>query len=64
MSAPGPYQCYICGDPSARICVYCTKDACENHICEKCARCSDCCACEVPLDELADGPRDHAVEGG
>ncbi|HUB83112.1 MAG TPA: hypothetical protein VMB03_30135 [Bryobacteraceae bacterium] len=27
----------------------CTKDACDNHLCEKCRRCSDCCECEVAL---------------
>lgn len=32
-----------------RICVRCTKDACNNHLCEKCLRCSDCCECEVVL---------------
>jgi hypothetical protein len=30
-----------------RICARCTKDACNNHLCEKCQRCSDCCECEV-----------------
>ena len=44
------FTCSICGDPSTEICVYCTKDACENHICRKCLRCSDCCECEVPLN--------------
>jgi len=33
-----------------RICVRCTKDACENHLCVKCLKCSDCCECEVALD--------------
>ena len=32
-----------------RICARCTKDACNNHLCEKCQRCSDCCECEVTL---------------
>src|SRR5262249_4362253 len=36
---------------STRICARCTKDACDNHLCEKCLRCSDCCECEVSLDE-------------
>lgn len=45
------YTCSICGEPSADICHYCTKDACANHICKKCLFCSDCCHCEVPLDE-------------
>ena len=34
-----------------RICARCTKDACNNHLCEKCLRCSDCCECEVTLSE-------------
>lgn len=45
-----PFQCSICDEASTRICVRCTKDACDNHICEKCLRCSDCCECEVALD--------------
>ena len=31
----------------------CTKDACSNHLCEKCLRCSDCCECQVALDGAA-----------
>ncbi len=46
-----PFTCSICGEESTRICVRCTKDACNNHICEKCLRCSDCCECEVVLSE-------------
>src|SRR5580765_3592452 len=46
-----PFQCSICGEESTRICVRCTKDACNNHICDKCLRCSDCCECEVALSE-------------
>ncbi|HXS96697.1 MAG TPA: hypothetical protein VN736_18985 [Candidatus Limnocylindrales bacterium] len=46
-----PFQCSICGEESTRICARCTKDACNNHICEKCRRCSDCCECEVTLSE-------------
>jgi hypothetical protein len=45
------FTCSICGEPSREICNYCTKDACSNHICDKCQRCSDCCECEVHLDE-------------
>jgi hypothetical protein len=41
------FECSICEEPSTRICVYCTKDACENHLCPKCDRCSDCCDCEL-----------------
>jgi len=40
------FACNICGEPSTEICVYCTKDTCKNHRCEKCQRCSDCCQCE------------------
>jgi hypothetical protein len=39
-----------------RICARCTKDACNNHICEKCLRCSDCCECEIGLAESAREP--------
>lgn len=46
-----PFTCTICGEESTRICVRCTKDTCANHLCEKCGRCSDCCECEVPLEE-------------
>jgi hypothetical protein len=45
-----PFICSICGEESARICARCTKDACNNHLCEKCFRCSDCCECEVVLN--------------
>ena len=44
------FRCSICAEPSAEICVYCTKDACSNHLCGRCLRCSDCCQCEVPLN--------------
>src|ERR1035438_6811521 len=44
-----PFTCSICGEESTRICARCTKDACDNHLCEKCQRCSDCCECEVKL---------------
>lgn len=50
------FSCNICGDPSTDICVFCTKDACPNHLCRKCQRCSDCCECEVPLDAAGDSP--------
>src|ERR1039458_7152405 len=33
-----PFQCSICGEESTRICARCTKDACDNHLCEKCRR--------------------------
>ncbi len=51
-----PFTCNICEEESTRICVRCTKDACNNHICEKCLRCSDCCECEVALAEPAHEP--------
>ena len=46
-----PFVCSICGEESTRICARCTKDACNNHLCEKCQRCSDCCECELSLDD-------------
>ena len=46
-----PFVCNICGEESTQICARCTKDACDNHLCRKCHRCSDCCECEVTLDE-------------
>ena len=47
--SPMPFTCSICGEESTRICLRCTKDSCDNHLCEKCLRCSDCCECEVRL---------------
>jgi hypothetical protein len=44
------FRCYICGEPSTEICPRCTRDTCDNHICERCVLCSDCCTC-------GDGPR-------
>jgi len=46
-----PFACSICEQESTKICVSCTKDACHNHLCERCGCCSDCCECDVPLDE-------------
>ena len=46
-----PFMCSICGEESTRICAVCTKDACSNHLCEKCACCSDCCDCEIAIAE-------------
>ncbi len=43
------FTCSICGETSRDICIYCTKDACSNHLCDRCHRCSDCCACEMPV---------------
>jgi hypothetical protein len=51
-----PFSCSICGEESTRICARCTKDACNNHLCDKCLRCSDCCECEVVLSETAHEP--------
>jgi hypothetical protein len=45
------FFCSICGEDSARICARCTKDACNIHVCARCGCCSDCCPCEVPLNE-------------
>ena len=45
------FTCSICEEESTRICVNCTKDSCENHLCEKCQMCSDCCSCEVRLTD-------------
>lgn len=47
-------RCYICREPSEEICRRCTRDACANHLCEKCARCSDCCECEALTFGLKD----------
>jgi hypothetical protein len=43
------FTCSICGESSRDICVFCTKDACGNHLCERCHRCSDCCECAMRL---------------
>jgi hypothetical protein len=64
-----PFLCSICGEESTRICARCTKDACNNHLCEKCLRCSDCCECEVALTETVRDPGSaraalRAVAGG
>jgi len=50
------FACSICEQESKRICVCCTKDACDNHICRRCGCCSDCCECDLPLDEAAEEP--------
>ena len=59
-----PFVCSICEEESTRICERCTKDTCSNHLCERCGCCSDCCACEVPLDdhEPLHAPMIHAEE--
>lgn len=52
------FNCSICAEPSHDICVYCTKDVCHSHRCQRCLRCSDCCECESPLclDEVPVAP--------
>lgn len=63
------FTCSICGEGSRDICIACTKDACANHLCERCKRCSDCCVCEVRLINhherngkvLADAPVEQPV---
>src|SRR4051794_25296873 len=42
-----PWNCSICAEPSQSICLFCTKDTCDNHLCLRCGRCSDCCACDL-----------------
>ena len=49
MTAVMAFTCSICGESSEEICVYCTKDTCRNHLCQRCKRCSDCCVCESPI---------------
>ena len=46
------FTCSICGESSRDICVFCTKDTCANHLCERCHGCSDCCPCDMPLTKL------------
>ena len=48
MNETAIYSCSICESDSRDICVACTKDACPNHLCLRCRRCSDCCVCEMP----------------
>ena len=57
------FTCSICGESSTDLCVYCTKDACSNHLCERCRRCSDCCQCEVRAVAGASHPNglEHAA---
>lgn len=56
MTPTTTFTCNICAEPSSQICIYCTKDACDNHLCERCRRCSDCCECEVRLDQPRQEP--------
>jgi len=57
------FSCSICGEPSTRICISCTKDTCANHLCAKCHRCSDCCECEDPVAESTPETELTAVDG-
>lgn len=52
-TAAPSFRCHICAESSQRICAWCTKDACGNHLCAQCRRCSDCCECELKLDSEA-----------
>jgi hypothetical protein len=56
-----PFICSICEEESTRICVRCTKDTCSNHLCEKCGACSDCCDCELQLEEEPGQEAEHMV---
>jgi len=58
-----PFSCAICAEESASICARCTQDTCRNHLCEKCLRCSDCCECEIRLDEPVHEPAHLAMHG-
>jgi hypothetical protein len=53
------FQCSICREPSGSICTYCTHDACGNHLCDRCGRCSDCCSCETHLNKAEDEFHGH-----
>jgi hypothetical protein len=63
MSVELRFQCNICSDPSGEICRSCTKDACANHLCERCLRCSDCCSCEIRLDEHPESEAGTGLNG-
>jgi hypothetical protein len=45
------FRCTICEQESSRICVCCTKDTCDDHLCNLCKSCSDCCPHEVQLEQ-------------
>jgi hypothetical protein len=58
-----PFSCSICGEESTQICARCTKDACDNHLCEKFCE-QRFCECEVRLSHRARGdPRCPARSG-
>ncbi len=48
------FSCSICSETSHKICIYCTKDACNNHLCHRCMRCSECCHCDMPTNAAED----------
>ncbi len=50
------FSCSICADASHKICIYCTKDTCNNHLCHRCMRCSECCHCDMPTNEVEEFP--------
>ena len=56
------FTCSICGDTSHKICVYCTKDACSNHLCLRCMCCSECCHCDMPTNAEEDAEPDVVLE--
>jgi hypothetical protein len=64
MNIAAPFHCSICEQESIHICVKCTKDTCNNHLCEKCGSCSDCCDCEVHLDSGENLSGDPGYDAG
>jgi hypothetical protein len=58
----GTFTCSICDDASHKICVYCTKDACNNHLCHRCLCCSECCRCDMPTNEAEAQPEETVME--
>ncbi len=64
MNTSAPFVCSICEQESVRICVKCTKDTCNNHLCERCGSCSDCCDCEVHLDSGESETGEPVYEAG
>lgn len=59
MNGHDSFKCSICGEPSTSICNYCTLDACGNHLCDRCGRCSDCCTCDMHVHSSE--PLNHTV---
>ena len=45
------FFCTICEQESTRICLTCTKDTCDDHLCTLCRSCSDCCPHDVQLEQ-------------